>query len=953
MEIALLIVVLASVPGKVREWFWRGVWIWITCGASLQGGTLQEKTPSQSTAAFHWAFQPLRKPEVPRSLVGFASPIDAFVQRQLEGSGLSIGRESDRATLVRRISLVLTGLPPGPEELQAVLEDPRPDALTRWVERCLASPAYGPRWAQHWLDAAGYADSNGYFNADTDRPLAYRYRDYVIRSIQRDKPFDQFVREQLAGDELSGWSPGSPATPDVVELLEATHFLRNGQDGTGESDGNPDEVRVDRYYALEGSIQILGSSLLGMTVQCAKCHDHKFEPFSQKDYYALQAFLYPAFPIEHWVKPNDKVVEAALPGQAESWKASEDRLSQSESEERSRFNAWVLAHRPLGKVLFVDRFEESSKLTENWSNTAPGDDHPAGLPPVVLQGTQAPSARVNQGVLHLIEGGGSGDRWLSTRTSFSWQPPGMGDWIQATFDLVATHAEGQVGSAERIGYIIAAHDFDDSSRIAGGNLLVDGNPGGPTSVHVDYPGSDSKSLGSIGTQGYKAGHNYGVRITRTGPHAFSLQHWVDGSEDGKPISLTADDLPPGGFAFEYCCGRSFQVDNVVVESSQNGNETWEKREQAYQTELAIQKKHLDRTLRDIQSQRTPKTWRVAWVSDVAPTATEVPLLKRGNPKTPGEAVAPQFPGFLKTGTVYPVSLPPTSGRTTGRRLALAKWFTAPGSPQAALLARVTVNRVWLQCWGEPLVETPDNLGLSGSPPKNPPLLEWLAADFVESGWSLKHLQRRILSSQTFRQSSRSEASGWVRDPENRNFWRYPVHRLDAESLRDTMLAVSGYLGSKHSGPYVPTPRNKDGEIAEDDSPEGAARSIFLQHRRTQVPTLLAHFDAPSLVFNCTRRAQTTMPLQSLSLLNSEFVLQRGKDLARRLEREGGDSVDARIRLAFVLTCGRPPDPMEHEASKSFLNLQQAAYGGVPDSVQRAWNDFAQSMFALNDFLYIQ
>ncbi len=182
------------------------------------------------------------------------------------------------------------------------------------VERYLASPAYGQRWGKYWLDAAGYADSNGYFNADTDRPLAYRYRDYVVRALNSDKPFDRFVVEQLAGDELAGFVPGRAATPAEISLLEATHFLRNGPDGSGESDGNSDEVRVDRYSALEATQQIIGSSLLGLTIGCAKCHDHKFEPITARDYYQLQAVFYPAYDPANWLKPNERVVEAAAAG---------------------------------------------------------------------------------------------------------------------------------------------------------------------------------------------------------------------------------------------------------------------------------------------------------------------------------------------------------------------------------------------------------------------------------------------------------------------------------------------------------------------------------------------------------------------------------------------------------------------------------------------------------------
>ena len=251
----------------------------------VEGGAagLPEIASGEPEAADHWAFAPLRAPEPPaiHDARGVRNPVDRFLQAALEAAGLSLGPEADRTTLVRRVCFDLTGLPPTPEDVATFLADDKPAAYERMVERYLASPRYGERWGKYWLDAAGYADSNGYFAADTERPLAYRYRDYVIRSWNADKPFDQFIREQLAGDELSGFQRGDLATPETLDLIVATHFLRNAPDGTGESDGNPDEVRADRYAVLEGTIEVLGSSLFGLTFQCARCHDHKFEPVSQ------------------------------------------------------------------------------------------------------------------------------------------------------------------------------------------------------------------------------------------------------------------------------------------------------------------------------------------------------------------------------------------------------------------------------------------------------------------------------------------------------------------------------------------------------------------------------------------------------------------------------------------------------------------------------------------------
>ncbi len=914
-------------------------------------------TNNIKAAEQHWAFQPLRpsanSPAASRS--GAPNLIDRFIRARLSKAGLSPGPAASRESLIRRVAFSLTGLPPTPAEIEQYLADRKPRAYERLVEHYLQSPAYGERGAKHWLDTAGYADSNGYFNADSDRPLAYRYRDYVIRSFNQNKPFDAFVREQLAGDELSGWRPGQPATPGIIELLEATHYLRNGQDGSGESDGNPDEVRIDRYTALESSMQIIGSSLLGLTIQCAKCHDHKFEPITQKDYYSFQAFLYPAFNIEKWIKPNDRVIEALPAGERERWQAKEKSIEAEQAALKKEFAEWVAAHRPSGRLAFEDQFDTLGSLARRWSNAAPGDDTPGGTPAVALDGEMGPAARAAAGALQIIEGGGAGDRWISTRTAFNWRPEKTNDWIQASFDLVASRLNNEGANAERIGWFIALHDFNHNSKTTGGNILIDGHPGGPTSVIVDYPGSGSSSRGNIGALGYVPGHNYGVRITKTGADKFLMEHLVDGAPDGASLTLKGEDLPPGGFGFEYCCGRSFIVDNVRVEVSRSEDSDWLTQNSAFLKDLAEYKKGFDRRNQSIADRRSPPPGRVAWVGEVGDLAPKVYLLKRGNHKTPGEEVEPAFPAFLMANPkAKPASDIEKTAGSTGRRLAWAKWITEPGSTQAALLARVTVNRIWQQHFGTGLVATPDNLGLSGARPTHPELLEWLAAEFVASGWNVKSLHTLILESATFRQSSAPRASGLKRDAADQLLWRYPVRRLDAESIRDAILAASGRLGPKTQGPYVPTSRSGVGEVILDETkPDAFSRSIFLQQRRSQVATLLSLFDAPSIVFNCSRRASTTMPLQSLSLLNSEFAVLRGEDLAQRLERECGPDAVSRIRHAFRLTASRAPDTVELKAARQFLDDQRRAYADKPDAEKHVWADFCQSLFALNSFLYLE
>jgi hypothetical protein len=746
--------------------------LWIEQGAT---GLPAIGTSDPGPSSDHWAFANASSPPPPdvRDPSRLRTPIDRFIQKTLEDRGLAIGPEADRGVLIRRVSIDLLGVPPTPEEIEVFRSDDRPDAYERMVDRVLASPRYGERWGKYWLDAAGYADSNGYFSADSDRPLAYRYRDYVIRAFKEGRPLDRIVREQLAGDELVDFRRSRDVDPasETIDAIEATHFLRNSQDGTGESDGNPDEVRADKYAVLDGTIQILGSSLFGLTFQCARCHDHKFEPITQAEYYQLQSILFPAFDVGHWVKPNDRVVAVAPRALRERWEAQEKAIDQEVARlkaDRGRLKA------------------ESQKSEANPQPKQGGEE-------------QRP-----------VEG------------------------------------EGQETKAE------------------------------PEASNPD-------------------------RAAR----------------------------------------------------------------------LASQIEAIEKEIQAAESRRRPEPGRIAWVSDVSAGMPNAPLLKRGNPATPGEPVPPGVPAILIDPDNRYEPHPPGEGSdATGRRLALARWLTQPGSRPAALLARLLVNRIWQGHFGEGLVSTTDNLGYSGSPPSHPELLEFLASELARSGWDARALHRLILTSAVYRQSSTSamadadtdvDAAALAarvreRDPDGRLLSRYPLRRLDAEALRDAMLFVSGELDDRAGGPYIPTHRRDSGEVVVDEKAVGShRRSVYLQQRRTQVASLLEVFDAPSIVTNCTRRLPSTIPLQSLSLLNSDFVVNRSRALADRVRREVGDDPDAIIQRVFLRTIGREPAPDEYAAAHRFLDTQPHRYPdrSPDDALRQSQSDLCQMLLASNSFLYIE
>lgn len=927
----------------------------------IEGGAvgLPKVAAGETEAADHWAFSTLDISPAPavRNVHRVRGPIDRFLQSALESKGLVLGAEADRVTLIRRVCFDLTGLPPAPDEVGAFLADRSPFAYERMLDRYLASPRYGERWGKYWLDAAGYADSNGYFAADSDRPLAYRYRDYVIRSWNLDKPFDQFLREQLAGDELSGFRKGSEATPETIEQLVATHFLRNSPDGTGESDGNPDELRADRYAVLEGTIEILSSSLFGMTFQCARCHDHKFEPITQKDYYQLQAILYPAFPVENWVKPNDRIVEAPLPAETRAWESHRKVLDAELAKLRGENRAWAERNREKGTVRFQDDFDvDPGRLAPRWVSNTP-DESPADPVTVNVDSELAPGAYVKDGVLRINESGAAGDRLLSTSEAFDWTPEEVGSWIQVTYELIDRKLTADGEPAERVGYFIATRDFHDKGPKPGGNILIDGDPSGGAAVHVDYPGADSRAAGAVGAAAYEPGHRFGVRVTNQGDGKYLLEHVVDWMPEGKSITLGASDLPDGGFGFEYCCGRSFVIDNVLIESSKAAQVGSPEAEtaKARAREAESKRKEYEKAVKAIEARAGDRPGRIAWVAEQITPPPTVHLLKRGNYPDKGPVVEPGVPSVLIE-AVNPFEVaPPFAGATSsGRRLAFARWMTRPKSRASTLLARVTANRVWQYHFGTGLVATAENLGYSGSPPSHPALLDHLARALIEGGWSAKALHREVMNSAAYRQSGEMVEAAKAIDADNRLLWRFPMRRLDAESVRDAMLSVTGELDDRTGGPYVPAKQAGSGEVGVDESAEGAhRRSVYLQQRRTAVVGMLQVFDAPSIVTNCTRRNATTISLQSLTLLNSDFVVARARAFARRLERESGRDVGDRITRAFVLAVGRNPTEDERDAARRFLDEQPGHYAGRSDATERSWTDFCQAILASNAFLYVE
>jgi hypothetical protein len=756
---------------------------WINSGAK-----------GKTAAVGHWAFRPVVRPQIPNvpSSGGLSSnPIDRFLLAALQQKGLTFSAPADRRTLLRRVTFDLIGLPPTPQEVDAFLADTSPNAYGNVVNRLLASPHYGERWARHWLDTAGYADSEGVLEEDRIRPNAWRYRDYVICSLNADKPYDQFLREQIAGDELVDYRRAQQWTPEIEESLTATGFLRTAVDATRD-DFNTHQFTEYQYRMLHDTQTILVSSTLGLTLQCARCHDHKYEPLSQKDYYRVQAILAGAI-------------------------------------------------RPTGKLLPTNRRQiVNATLAE-----------------------QKRAKEVNESVAAEVQGIVQKETALLTEFRLRFLDTKLGDVPEAERDALKQAAR-----------------TEESKRTA-----------------------EQKTL----TAKHKA-------LLETTPE--TLAQTFPKYKQQRDALLTA--------------------------------------------KTAAETKRI--TLAEL---------RALYDQDAAPPPTRI--LLRGEWTNPGDPVEPGIPAILNNSRQpFTLSVPSANAETTGRRRALADWITRPQNP---LTARVIVNRVWMHHFGVGLVSSPDNFGRSGALPVNRPLLDWLACELVRGvggqakPWTLKALHRLIVTSAAYRQASAFRAEAARKDPENRLLWRQRSRRVEAEAMRDSMLAAGGNLDTKMFGEPVGEEARVTGEIVPVGEDKGGRRSIYLLVRRSKPVTLLNTFDTPVMETNCTRRTTSTTATQALALLNSGFTASQARHFAARVLQDtkvnspvkGSTQEEAalrsrRVEWAYRLALSRRPKSDERTAAEAFLRDQTALYAKASKlaavAEEHALADFCLALLSANEFVYV-
>ncbi len=844
----------------------------------------------------HWAFRPVQRTEPPEAPAG-TNPLDAFVRAGLHGKGLPLPAAADRRTLLRRATYGVTGLPPTEQEMREFLADESPDAWEQAVDRLLASPHHGEHWARHWLDLVRYADTNS-FERDGDKPHAWRYRDYVIRAFNDDKPYDRFVFEQLAGDEAA-----APAADNLI----ATGYYR-----LGIWDDEPADALQARYDWLDDIVSTTGQTFLGLTIGCGRCHDHKIDPITQRDYYALLSFVHNITPMGGRTMATENI----------------ERPLFADAEARRRYEAAVadLDARRRDAQLAVTAIEERFRAA--WEAET--------------------ETTVVGGDLDDLEFRFYRDAWQRLPTFDELKAEDTGFVTGNLFDITVAPSL----RPDNFGYVFSGFlkvpaegdytftlDSDDGSRLAVDGrevLLYDGihGEGSPKSATVHLPAGRLP----IRLDYFQGVFGRGLTVSWTGPGFASRRLSALPKSKGKGSRADA--------GFDLAAALRADGERILGADAMRD---YAAKKQALQ-KLAKEQVPVDKAL---------------VVSEHGPEAPETFVFFRGNPRAdtkPEQRVEPAFPAVFKTAA--PEIAPAAGGRSSGRRTALARWITAPSNP---LTARVIANRVWQHHFGRGLVRSASNFGLMGDPPTHPELLDWLASELVASGWRLKRLHKLILMSEAYRAASTGMPEGLAQDPLNDALWRFDMRRLAAEELRDSIHMTSGEFNPAMFGPGV-YPAIPKGVMAGQsrpgdgwgDSPlrEQARRSIYAHLKRSLVTPILADFDVADTDTTCPVRFVTTQPTQALGMMNGEFLQRQAKVFADRVRREvapqrpapvADDDTAALVRRALELALVRPATDAEVARGVALVDRLEAT-DGVPPS--RAFELYCLMVLNLNEFCYL-
>lgn len=873
-----------------------------------------------------WAFRPLAGGAPPSSGPGGAHPIDRFIQAK--AGGRSIAPPAERRVLIRRAFLDLTGLPPSPEEVEAFAADPDPGAWPRLVDRLLESPHYGERWARHWLDVARFAESSG-FEHDYDREGAFHYRDFVIRALNQDLPFDQFVRWQLAGDEFE---------PDNPLALTATGFLGAGVFPTQIT---ANEVERTRYDALDDMLSTTSSAFLGLTVGCARCHDHKYDPIPSEDYYRM---------LSSFTTTVRSVIDLDLdPAKTREmvreWErtqaALEAELGACEAGLRPKFADWLSAGAklkapPAWALLEItnavsaagakfSKLDDGSYLAEGENGdqdtyTFTGLIGPRRVTGLRLEALAHPS----------MKGGG----------------PGRADNGNIGLSRLRLYVRAPSGEQQevRLGHAVA--DFEQNHESLSIASALDENPHSGWAVDPQF-GRDHAAVFTLAEPLETAA---GTALTVTLEFQLNTRHNI-----GRPrISLT--DLPTPALGGEVLPGGVARVLNRAAEHGatvlSNGERTslfdwWKRQDGGWAACTARLTEH--------RTQRPDGRSKVLVCAEGYPALRmhtqgadffdQTYQLRRGNPDMKGEVARQSFLQVMMPAAAAAERWhfqPPSGARYSGRRRSLANWLTDADQGAGALVARVAVNRLWQHHFGRGIVATPNDFGKTGAAPSHPELLDWLAGELIRGGWRLKGIHRLMMTSRTYLESSAGKAGSGPDPATDDSFTRRLPRRLEGEAIRDSILAVSGALDPRMYGPGTKDEASR-------------RRSIYFTIKRSELIGSMVAFDQPEPLASQGFRPTTTVAPQALMLLNAPQVRQWAETFRRRIAAAETTTMPspALIASAYRLALGRPPTAPESDQARDFLTRQATSYRaeGRDDASAEALTDFCQVLFGLNEFAY--
>ena len=896
---------------------------WVAAGAVWGTRPIDRlRYTSDARAGYDWwAWQAVRRPDPPmiEHTAWPRNPIDRFVLANLEREHLEPSPEAEPRTLIRRLTFDLTGLPPTPEEVAAFVADSDPQAYERLVDRLLASPGYGERWARHWLDLARFGESNG-FEYDEPRRNAWPYRDWIIGALNRDLPYDEFARQQLAGDAIAPHDP---------EAVKATGFLVAGAyDTAGQSQQSLAMKAVVRQDELEDMVGTTCQTFLALTVHCARCHDHKFDPIRQAEYYQLASALSGVRHGERDLTPPAEQAEFAR------------RAADTQARIKDLAARIHAIDEPVRKRILEERgtptdLAEAPAPIARWNFAEDLRDHLGGL-----HGTSRGGARAGEGGLALDGKAAYAataplEKDLCAKTLEVWLS--IGDLRQA--------GGGAIGIQTLDGGTFDAIVFAEREAacwMAGSNNFVRTQSfHGPPEVEADQRTIHLAIVyAADGTiTGYRNGSPYGQPYRGPAPVTFQageaqvvfgLRHAPPGGNRMLAGVIKQARLYDRALAAEEVAASAGAASDFVAEDVICAR---------LAPDVLAERRQLHETLGNLSALplKPPKQPCYAVTPKQPDTAH---LLLRGDTRQPGEVVAAG--GVAAVATLSADFKLTPDALEAERRIALARWVTSPHNP---LFSRVIVNRLWHDHFGVGLVDTPNDFGFNGGRPSHPELLDWLAWALVDQKWSLKQLHRTIVLSATYRQSSRRQATAAGRDADNRWLWRKSPQRLEAEVVRDSVLAIAGQLNPARCGPGFQDCREvlRSGTFTyEPADPVGAEfnrRSIYRVWTRGGRSALLDVFDCPDPSTTSPKRAVTTTPIQALTLLNNSFMLRMADRFAARLEREAGPDVARQVARAYQLALARDPTADELATIR-------------PSVEQHGLNVLARALFNSNEFLYV-